>query len=252
MLSCMFGTINNIFMANRNLRVFSHNKMRARGNKVTVTPLGLTFTAEFIRNYGLAGMQCLQVLEDPEDELFIGLQFFEASENEIPGSYKIVDNETSLSRTCSCRSLINASDTLRSLSKKDKKLERTFELKVYSKKDLIFYIDGLSPQFEVKVSYRDIHGLDDSISGIYSCYDKYNNLVYIGSGKIKQRALARQKAAAEDLDRVQYSVIENRNIAFKWEKHHLDCYKERFGKLPLMNANEGNLVKIEEEENNDS
>ena len=94
--------------------------MRARGDKVTVTPLGLTFTAEFIRNYDLAGMQCLQVLEDPEDELFIGLQFFEASENVIPGSYKIVDNETSLSRTCSCRSLINSSDTLRSLSKKNK------------------------------------------------------------------------------------------------------------------------------------
>lgn len=36
------------------------------------------------------------------------------------------------------------------------------------------------------------------------------------------------------------------------EKHHLDRYKERFGKLPIMNANEGNLVKIEEGQNNDS
>ena len=94
--------------------------------------------------------------------------------------------------------------------------------------------------------------MDDSISGIYSCYDKYDNLIYIGSGKIKQRALARQKAAGEDLARVEYSVIENRKVAFNWEKYHLDRYKERFGKLPLMNANEGNLVKIEEDENNDS
>ena len=97
------------------------------------------------------------------------------------------------------------------------------------------YFIQLDPNFEYSVQFSDIKSIDSSLSGIYRCLDSHENVVYIGSGLIKNEATNAQKKCETQFKYVEYSVIPNRDDAYTWERYYQEKHIKVFGDLPMYN-----------------
>lgn len=226
-------------MAIRNLVPLTHKKMRERGHYVTINSNGFTFSAEAIRENYLEDKKSVVILADTDDPYFFAFQFFNQKSRELTSAFKLNHPHgrkvsKTATRQCSSVGIINSSRALRTIIDLEDRSDRTFQFKEYSKEDSIYYIE-LRPSFEFSVEFSKIKDLSDDLSGIYRCYDQYDNVVYIGSGLIRNEAQNAQKKSNTQFKHIEYSIIPDRQKAFGWERHHQLVYEKKHGVLPAFN-----------------
>ena len=89
----------------------------------------------------------------------------------------------------------------------------------------------LMPAFEFKVKSKS--NIPSDIKGIYR-YNRKGEVVYIGSGNIKERCSSSDRNDWE-YDLIEYSIIEDIADREKWETFWLNDFKENYGTFPLYN-----------------
>lgn len=224
-------------ITNRKLKIITHDKARLVGEYLSITNLGFTFGATFIRNNKLEDMMSVKILQDPEDPYFYAFQFIEKHSHEVSGAYKLTRSAHSATATrqCNAKAVINSSKQLSSIRDSLEREQKAFDIKPYDKHKNIYCV-SLTPSFEFCLPFSDIKNINKDITGIYRCLDENEAVIYIGSGFIKQEAInAQQKSKEHRFKFIEYSIINDREAAFDWEYYHQKSYTKKFGNLPILN-----------------
>lgn len=104
---------------------------------------------------------------------------------------------------------------------------------------------SLGPSFELSVT--DPHQIPSNAVGNYR-YLYQGDIVYEGHGEIRKRALATERRDWM-IDRIEYSIIPDREERRRWESYRLDKHKEIYGTLPKYNLIGGKRTVVSPESN---
>lgn len=215
---------------NNNWKRVVPERANLRGEYISIRSVGFTFSAALIKKYNLQNKKAVAILKGDDPFLF-GFELLDEIEK---GSYTLRgssgDNSTA-TRTIHCGSIINQSKLLTRISSLPTKDEKSFKAELHD--DIL--IIRLAPCFEQLIAFSDIKDLNKDKSGIYRCLDSQDTIVYIGSGKIKERAITRQKETGTHFNYIEYSEIPDRDQAMYWERYYHQEFKNKFGELPLYN-----------------
>ena len=220
---------------------FTHDRMRQNGKHVIINSQNICFGADSIRSNNLEQKKSVQFKIDKSNPYVLGFEFRDESHKDIEDSYKLVQaggrsrsKDGTATRQCSASALYRQNKQLKSISECEDKSERVFTLKPYDEKKSIFFIE-LTPSFEFSVDFSEIRSIPRDKTGIYRCYNTHEEVVYIGSGLIAQEAIQAQKKSKDQFKFIEYSLIEDRDKAYDWERFHQESHREKFGELPRYN-----------------
>ena len=219
-------------------QIIVNKGMKSIGENVVITNNMFTFSRDFIVNNNLQEKQALFYLKNPEDPYELAFDFRDEQET---GAYKLrpsINRPSCLSRIASAGKMINDNMILRTIKDLPDRVDRTFDLEKDEDSSNIFFVT-LCPNFDQKVKADNLRGMNPELSGIYRCLDEYSNIIYIGSGNVKERNSEHLKSFGEEISEVQYSVISNREKAYEWESHHITKFKDKHGRRPKYNKNDG-------------
>ncbi len=215
------------------------------GNKdfVSVSPTSLYINKEGIVKHKLEDKESVSIFQT-SDQMKIKMIFHEG---EPPGSYKLKDaashSKNCVSRRVSCKKVINSNQRLQKIAHLPRE-DRIMPMIEDPDGNIILYC---APCFEYLISVDDIKSIDVDQIGIYRCLDVDRDVLYIGSGKIRNR-VTNAKQNIEEIKYVDFSIINDREEAYYWEKTHLHKYIEKHGRKPYYNkilAPKGNVPSLE-------
>lgn len=215
---------------NNNWKRIVPERTNLRGEYISIRSVGFTFSAALIKKYNLQNKKAVAILKG-DNPFLLGFEMLDEIEK---GSYTLrsaSNDNSAATRTIHCGSIINQSKLLTRIKDLPTRDEKSFKVEV---QDNILII-RLAPCFEQLIAFSDIKDLNKEKSGIYRCLDSQDKIVYIGSGKIKERAIARQKETGTQFNYIEYSEIPDREQAMYWERHYHKEFQKRFGELPLFN-----------------
>ncbi len=98
-----------------------------------------------------------------------------------------------------------------------------------------FWEIQVCPAFEVSVT--DKRKIPREAAGIYR-YRSEGDVVYIGRGRIRDRATARERRNWQ-YDTIEYSVVDDAKQQERWEAYWLQQYVDEHARLPLYNRLKG-------------
>ena len=90
------------------------------------------------------------------------------------------------------------------------------------------------PAFEHYIEPHDIDKLEHEAAGIYRYRNERGEIIYIGSGKIRDRFEAPEREKWR-IVRIEYSIVTDRQRAYQWERYWHDQFEGEFGRLPAYN-----------------
>ena len=228
-------------------QIILKNGMKSHGQTIAITKNGFNFSRDFIVENNLKDMKGVAYLENPEDDYVLGFKF-KKEQDEVSYRLRPVQNRDScLTRVANAGKLLSENPILSNLRDLPVKLDKTFTPIRDEDEPDIFFIN-LRPSFSEKVKSYDINMINPEFSGIYQILDMNSNIIYIGSGKIKDRVLEHKKSFGDEIAEIQYSVISDRDKAYYWETSHINKHTKQYGKRPKHNKLNGrNVQSIEQE-----
>ena len=218
---------------------FELSKGRENGETVVLTSSGFSFSAAFIKNHKLEQKRSVKILRDDENAYWIGFKFFD--EQFVENSVALINRQGNSGKTTAARSvkagqLYSASPVLRSLRDADSKTARTFSLR-WNVTNRIYYAD-LRPNFERKIPFEERNTLDSDLRGIYRYRNASNEIIYIGKGVIRDRAMSPERENWQ-INSIEFSVCSSEEDSYKWESFYLEDYERQNGRIPVMNKIKG-------------
>jgi len=197
---------------------------------VSISPLSMYFNAEGVIKFKLENKKSVSIFQSL-DQMKCKLIFHD---DEPAGSYKLKDG-ASHSKNChgkrvACKKLIDSNRRLQKISHSSRE-DRIIPI---SQDDDGNILINCAPCFEHSIPVDDIRSIDIDQIGIYRCLDVERDVLYIGSGKIRNRVMT-AKQNIDGVEYVEFSIIHDRNDAFYWEGVHLDAYIEKHGRKPYYN-----------------
>lgn len=197
---------------------------------VSIHQSHLQINAESVDKYGLEKKKSATIFHT-EDHMQCMVKFHD---DEPEHSFKITasasHSKNCLSRRISCKALIEKNPRLKKASYMSRE-DRNIPLFKDDDDNIIF---NCAPCFEHLISIDEIRLIDIDQIGIYRCLDDDKDVLYIGSGEIRNRVLSAQKKI-EELSFIEFSIVHDRQEAFYWESHYLDAYIEKHGRKPYYN-----------------
>ena len=197
---------------------------------ITISKSGFFFSAEFIEKNKLTSNNYCQYFTSSENDYRFGVLF---SRDKKEGSFKIINTlrgkykDNSMARSVTASSFFNNTPIFRELTKNNCK--NRFSLKFND--DDKCYIFNVIPAFEISKKPTEIPG---DITGIYKCFNKNKNILYIGKGNIKSR-IKEHLGKEWEIAKVDYSVIKDNEEMMKYESYHLEQFKKDNGAYPPYN-----------------
>ena len=197
---------------------------------ITISKSGFFFSAEFIEKNKLTLNNYCQFFTSSENDYRFGVSF---SEEKQEGSFKIINTlrgkykDNSMARSVTASSFFNNTPIFKELTKNN--CRNRFSLK-FNKQDEC-YIFNVIPAFEISKKPTEIPG---DITGIYKCFNKNKNVLYIGKGNIKSR-IKEHLGKEWEIAKVDYSVIKDNDEMLKYESYHLEQFKKDNGAYPPHN-----------------
>ena len=197
---------------------------------ITISKSGFFFSAEFIEKNKLTLNNYCQFFTSSENDYRFGVSF---SEEKQEGSFKIINTlrgkykDNSMARSVTASSFFNNTPIFKELTKNN--CRNRFSLK-FNKQDEC-YIFNVIPAFEISKKPTEIPG---DITGIYKCFNKNKNVLYIGKGNIKSR-IKEHLGKEWEIAKVDYSVIKDNEEMLKYESYHLEQFKKDNGAYPPHN-----------------
>jgi hypothetical protein len=207
-----------------------------RGRELlTLSSESLGFNSEFITNNNLLKCKSVKMLIDEDDPYFLGMKFFNEAGVENCLALNASRERQSGNRRAKAQGLYKAHKLLQLASKeKDKKL-RSFDIVKDIDED--FFKIYLRPMFENRVLWESKNELKPGI-GIYRYIDNSDSVVYIGKGNIRDRANS-QVRSEWGITEIQYSILKEDELCFKWEAFYLEEFVKETGSLPPFNRIKG-------------
>jgi hypothetical protein len=205
---------------------------------LTISASGIGFSAYFIKSNKLEKKVAISFYFDDEDPYRLGFEFYD--EIGITDSLQLTHSKDSATKRVGATGIISKSKMLATIQKESNKNNRTFEIK----KDQIsklFYV-SLRPTFEFHISYTRRNEIPEKINGIYRYKDKDGAVIYIGKGAIKDR-LSSPERSNWGISLIEYSIIPDDALCFKWESYYLEAYREEKGVLPICNRIGGRSIE---------
>ena len=197
---------------------------------ITISKSGFFFSAEFIEKNKLTLNNYCQFFTSSENDYRFGVSF---SEEKQEGCFKIINTlrgkykDNSMARSVTASSFFNNTPIFKELTKNN--CRNRFSLK-FNKQDGC-YIFNVIPAFEISKKPTEIPG---DITGIYKCFNKNKNVLYIGKGNIKSR-IKEHLGKEWEIAKVDYSVIKDNDEMLKYESYHLEQFKKDNGAYPPHN-----------------
>jgi len=208
---------------------------------LTISKSGISFSAKFIKDNNLVEKEAIEFFDNPENEYQLGFSFLD--ELGKFGSLGILKNNANKTgfrcagRSLNAGELINKKKILKKIQQDPIKQNRVFEIKKFKQDLNIYYVD-FSPIFEQSLDYALIDSLDYSIKGIYRYLNETGEIIYIGKGKIKERAKADDRSEW-GVKKIEYSIIEENDQMLLWEEYHISRFLDHNGVKPLFNKIKG-------------
>ena len=197
---------------------------------ITISKSGFFFSAEFIEKNKLTLNNYCQFFTSSENDYRFGVSF---SQEKQEGSFKIINTlrgkykDKSMARSVTASSFFNNTPIFKELTKNN--CRNRFSLKF--NKQYGCYIFNVIPAFEISKKPTEIPG---DITGIYKCFNKNKNVLYIGKGNIKSR-IKEHLGKEWEIAKVDYSVIKDNDEMLKYESYHLEQFKKDNGAYPPHN-----------------
>jgi hypothetical protein len=218
------------------------DRIPSTSNTLSISKNGISFSAKFIKNYKLEERDWIKFFIQTNNIYQIGFTFFKDKPH--GDALKLLTRDQSAGKSTKANTLISKNKVLKetqiNITNSDK-LSEDFEI-THIKKDDIFYID-LIPCFEFKTTREGIEKLNDSDRGIYRYRDSEDRVIYIGKGYIKNRLKKEPERREWDINKIEYSIIEDEDTQFKWENHYIVKHFEEHGATPTWNDNKGHGKK---------
>lgn len=213
-------------------KVFVRSDLNKRGEepKVSIRRQHLGFNAAFVKEANLQNFKKVKIFID-EENFRVGFKFHNLND---PNSLALFsDNPSHHTKAISAVQLMRKYRFIKKISELDN-LDRQFKVgRDIQEKDL--WAVQLCPAFEHTASSEsDLRGL----KGIYRYKRSDGTVVYIGRGNILSRFNSPDRTGW-DFDIIEYSVIENSVEQSRWERHWLDKFAEKEGRLPFYNKIKG-------------
>ncbi len=211
-------------------------KMPSMSRTLTISKSGISFSSKFIKSHKLEHKEGIEFFEDTDNEYTLGFRFLD--ETGKPGTLALMVKKGSSGKSLKATELINKKKVLYKIRKDPFKENRMFEIKESREDKTMFYID-LAPIFENSISFSDVKNLSDDTTGIHRYLDENNSVIYIGKGQIKNRT----KSPERDewgIGTIEYSIIDDDNMMFEWEEHHIARFVNQNGRKPAFNVQMGN------------
>lgn len=120
------------------------------------------------------------------------------------------------------------------LSESDRKKRR---FKLYKDEDRNGHFLELRPTCELTA--LDHSHLPEE-SGIYRLIDSHNDTCYIGQATNLKSRVSTHKNEGLGFNKIEYSLISEKDDRDKWESHFIDDYLNERGRLPFYNKQNGN------------
>lgn len=217
------------------VREVSLDRIPSQDAVLYINKSGITFSANFIKKHDLHGHEGVKFFIDDEDPYYLGFRFTlettEANTLSLLASGRSKGGSAGF--TIKASELINKNAILKNIQKLPEKADRTFEI-IFNKKDEIFSII-LRPNFEISVNWSEKNRIPETFTGIYKYLSKDNQVLYIGKGNIKMRALSPERNDW-GVHKIQYSVIDNEDKSFHWEHYYLERFVTLNGAKPPFNV----------------
>ena len=217
------------------IKEISLERIPSQDSVLYVNKSGITFSAQFVKKFGLENSEGVKFFSDDEDPYYLGFQFM--TENTSANTLSLLatgrSKGGSAGFTVKASELINKNLVLKNIQRQPEKRDRTFEVK-FDKKTGIYSV-MLRPSFEITISWTDKNKIPESLSGIYRYLNSDGNVIYIGKGNIKSRANSPERKEW-GVDKIQYSVITDDNNCYYWENYYLERFVATTGAKPPFNV----------------
>ena len=217
------------------IKEISLERIPSQDSVLYINKSGITFSAQFIKKFGLENSEGVKFFGDDEDPYYLGFQFTDDSSasNTLSLLASGRSKGGSAGFTIKASELINKNPVLKSIQGQPEKKDRTFEVK-FDKKSGIYSV-VLRPSFEISVSWTDRNKIPDTINGIYRYLNSEGNIIYIGKGAIKSRANSPERKEW-GVNKIQYSAITDDDKCYYWENYYLERFVETTGAKPPFNV----------------
>lgn len=216
------------------IREISLERIPSQDSVLYISKSGITFSAQFIKKYGLENSEGVKFFGDDEDPYYLGFRF--TDDSSAANTLSLVASGRSKGGsagfTIKAAELINKNSVLKTIQGMPDKQDRTFEVS-YEKKSQIYSVI-LRPSFEISVEWENKNKIPDIINGIYRYINSEGNIIYIGKGNIKSRANSPERKEW-GISKIQYSAINDDNKCYYWENYYLERFVETTGAKPPFN-----------------
>jgi hypothetical protein len=217
------------------IREINLDRIPSQDSVLYINKSGITFSASFTKKEKLENASGVKFFQDDEDPYFIGFKFTQDSSS--PNTLTLLASGRSKGGsagfTIKAAELIAKNPILKNVQKLPDRQERTFEIGYKKNEDLYFIL--LRPNFEISVNWSDKNKIPDTYSGIYRYLNKDGQILYIGKGSIKSRAISPERREW-GVTKIEYSVITSDDKCFYWENYYLDRFVVANGAKPPFNV----------------
>jgi hypothetical protein len=204
---------------------------RIRGPLVSVRKDGIAMNGAFVEMANIELKRFVTFHTDDEQRRIL----MEFSKEESPDSYTLVpESRKKTQKNSKAGCLATAGSLLRkpwvaAVIDQDDSVRR-FEPQKGPGDDS--WVISLVPCFEETAT--DVSQVPRGAQGIYRYLNKSGEVIYIGRGNIAERA-AQESRKDWPIDRIEYSIIEDKAAREEWEQFWLDEFSANNGSLPMYN-----------------
>lgn len=218
---------------------FELAKGRESGETIVFTSSGFSFSAAFIKNQKLEQKRSVKILRDETNPYWIGFKFLD--EPYAENSVAVINRQGNSGKITSARTvkagqLYSVSSVLRSLRDAESKIARTFPIR-WDLTNRLFYAD-LRPNFELKIPFEERNSIGANDRGIYRYRNASNEIIYIGKGVIRDRAMTPERQDWQIVS-IEYSLCLTDEDSYRWEAFHIEDFERLNGRIPLLNKIKG-------------
>ena len=223
-------------MAARNWKKVKMHYAQATDSVIYLTKNGITFSAHLMKEHDLVHKQAISFYTDDTDAYLIGFEFHD--EPGLKDSLTLQNSGRgskggSASRTLKAQQFINSNPILKAMIRDGKQT-----LEVFKERGSDIFFCNLRPAFEKRIQFGEVNTIPDDHFGIYRYRDSNDNVVYIGKGRIKERAKCPDRKDW-NVRLIEYSIIESDSDALRWESFYLECFEYDNAQLPAFNRVRG-------------
>ena len=221
-------------MTNKNKRnqwvQFKNLQNNGENPAIAINPTHMQLNAVSVDKFSLAKKKSASIFYN-EDHTQCMLKFHDfMPEYSFKVTASASHSNNCLSRRISCKSMIDKNPRLKKISDMCRE-ERSIPLYMDDDSNIVF---NCAPCFENSISIDKINKIGADKIGIYRCLDNDEDVLYIGSGEIRNRVISAKKKI-EELSFIEYSITHDRQKAFYWESHYLNAYIDEHGRKPYYN-----------------